>query len=320
MSHNLYLKRQNITQKVGNNRLIRDKIYLQIGVMNMGWVEGIGRAINYIEDNITEEISIEDIAEKAFISSFYFQKGFTMLCGFTVGEYIRQRRLTLAGSELISTDKRIIDIAVKYGYTSADSFTKAFTRFHGVTPTAVRKDGAMVKSFAPLKIKFSLEGGYIMDYKIVEKDSFTIMGVSRMFKYDNATMKIPQFWTEYYQTGKGKFVCGMYGICIDESMVDSDEFEYLIADNYNPCLEIPDGFVTKVIPKHTWAIFACKGAMPKSLQDVNKKIFSEWLPNCRDYEIAAGYNVEMYTNIADYPQGNQDENYYSEIWIPVKEK
>jgi len=320
MLHNLYLKRQNITQKVGNNPLIRDKIYLQIGVINMGWVEGIGRAINYIEDNITEEISIEDIAEKIFISPFYFQKGFAMLCGFTVGEYIRQRRLALAGSELISTDKKIIDIAVKYGYTSADSFTKAFTRFHGVTPTAVRKDGAMIKSFAPLKIKFSLEGGYIMDYKIVEKDSFTIIGVSRMFKHDNATMKIPQFWTEHYQTGKGKFVCGMYGICIDESMMDSDEFEYLIADNYNPSLEIPDGFVTKVIPKHTWAIFACKGPMPKSLQDVNKKIFSEWLPNCKDYEIAAGYNVEMYTNIADYPQGNQDENYYSEIWIPVKEK
>lgn len=237
-----------------------------------------------------------------------------------LGEYIRQRRLALAGSELISTDERIIDIAVKHGYTSPDSFTKAFTRFHGVTPTAVRKDGTMVKSFAPLKIKFSLEGGYIMDYKIVEKDSFTVMGVSRMFKHDNATMKIPQFWTEHYQTGKSKFVCGMYGICIDESMMDSDEFEYLIADNYNPSLEIPDGFVTKVIPKHTWAIFACKGAMPKSLQDVNKKIFSEWLPNCKDYEIAAGYNIEMYTNIADYPQGNQDENYYSEIWIPVKEK
>jgi len=105
--------------------------------MNMGWVEGIGKAINYIENNITEEISIEDIAEKAFISPFYFQKGFTMLCGFTVGEYIRQRRLALAGSELISTDERIIDIAVKYGYTSPDSFTKAFIRFHGVTPTAV---------------------------------------------------------------------------------------------------------------------------------------------------------------------------------------
>ncbi|MDR3594719.1 helix-turn-helix transcriptional regulator, partial [Clostridium sp.] len=94
----------------------------------MGWIEGIGEAINYIEENITEEIEIKNIAEKTFMSTFYFQKGFAMLCGFTVGEYIRQRRLTLAGSELVSTDEKIIDIALKYGYASPDSFTKAFTR------------------------------------------------------------------------------------------------------------------------------------------------------------------------------------------------
>ncbi|MFA6694911.1 MAG: AraC family transcriptional regulator, partial [Bacillota bacterium] len=126
----------------------------------MEWIEGIREAINYIEKNITEELTIEKIAERAFVSPFYFQKGFAMLCGFTVGEYVRQRRLTLAGSEIVSTDGKIIDIALKYGYNSPDSFTKAFTRFHGVTPTAVRKDGAMIKSFAPLKIKFTLEGGY----------------------------------------------------------------------------------------------------------------------------------------------------------------
>ena len=285
----------------------------------MKWIEGIDEAINYIEENINEEIPIENIAKKAFVSTFYFQKGFAMLCGFTVKEYIRQRRLTLAGRELVSTDGKIIDIALKYGYNSPDSFTKAFTRFHGVTPTAVRKDGAMIKSFAPLKIKFSLEGGYIMDYKIVEKDSFTVMGVSRVFKYDNATTEVPQFWTEHYQIGNGKFVCGMYGINIDESM-GSDKFQYLIADNYNPSIEIPNGFVTKVIPKYTWAVFACKGEMPKSMIDVSKKIFSEWLPNCKDYEIAAGYNIEMYTNLDDYPKGIQDENYYSELWIPVKKK
>lgn len=285
----------------------------------MGWIEGIGDAIRYIEENITEDLTVEEIAKRAMVSPFYFQKGFAMLCGFTVAEYIRRRRLTLAGSELVSTDAKIIDIALKYGYDSPDSFTKAFTRFHGVTPTAVRKDGAMIRSFAPLKIKFSLEGGYIMDYKIVEKESFTVMGVSKTFSYDDAKTQIPQFWTEHYQTGKGKFVCGMYGVCMEESK-GPDTFEYLIADDYNPSKEVPDGFITKVIPKHTWAVFACKGPMPKALQEVNEKIYSEWLPNCRDYEIAAGYNIERYTNVADYPKGNEDENYYSEIWIPIRKK
>lgn len=285
----------------------------------MGWIEGISEAISYIEDNITEELTIEGIAKQAFVSPFYFQKGFSMLCGFTVGEYIRQRRLTLAGSEIVSTDEKIIDIALKFGYDSPDSFTKAFIRFHGISPTAVRKNREMIKSFAPLKIKFSLEGGFIMDYKIVEKEGFTVMGVSRVFKYDTAKTEIPKFWTEHFQAGNGKIICGMYGVCIDESM-GTDEFEYLIADSWNPSTEIPDGFVPKVIPKHTWAVFACKGAMPKSMQDVNQKIFSEWLPNCKDYEIAAGYNIEMYTNTADYPKGIEDENYYSEIWIPIKKK
>lgn len=285
----------------------------------MEWVESIGKAISFIEENITEEITIEDIAREVSISPFYFQKGFAMLCGYTVNDYIRQRRLSLAGSEVLSSDEKVIDIAVKYGYDSPDSFTKAFTRFHNATPTAVRKNGAMIKSFASLKIIFSLEGGYIMDYKIVEKDSFTVIGVSKRFKYPGAQDEIPQFWTEHYQSGRGAVVCGLYGICI-EGDPDSDEFEYLIADNYVPAGEIPDGYITKVIPKFTWAVFACRGAMPQAIQEMNHKIFSEWLPNCKDYEITSGYNIEMYDSMTSYKKGNQDENYYSEIWIPVQKK
>lgn len=98
-----------------------------------------------------------------------------MMCGFTVSEYIRNRRLALAGSELLAGNERIIDIALKYGYDSPDSFTKAFTRFHGVTPACARKDHAMLKSFAPLKVKISLEGGCLMDYRIEKKEAFTVI-------------------------------------------------------------------------------------------------------------------------------------------------
>ena len=285
----------------------------------MRWMECIGEAINYIEENITQELTIESIAKKALISPFYFQKGFAMLCGFTVSEYIRCRRLALAGSEIMATDEKIIDIAIKYGYDSPDSFTKSFTRFHGATPTAVRKSGAMVKSFAPLKIKFTLEGGHSMDYRIIEKEAFTVIGLSRVFQYENAMEVVPELWAEFNKSEKCDQICSTYGINIDESM-SGNEFEYLIADNYNAAMDIPEGFVTKVIPKYTWAVFTCKGAMPQSMQDVNKKIFSEWLPNCKDYEIAAGYCIEMYHNPAEYPKGLQDENYYSEMWIPVKRK
>ena len=285
----------------------------------MRWTECIGDAISFIEENITEEITIEDIAKMVHISPFYFQKGFAMLCDFTVGDYIRCRRLTLAGSEIAASDDKIIDIALKYGYDSPDSFTKAFVRFHGCTPSAVRKDGANIKYFAPLSIKFALKGGYSMDYKIVEKDEFTVVGLKRTFKYENAMQDVPRLWGEFHQMSVGKAICPMYGINADESM-QGNEFEYLIADNYNPAMDIPDGFVTKVIPKFTWAVFSCKGAMPQAMQDVNRKIYSEWLPNCKDYEIAAGYCIEMYEDPAKYEYGVQDEGYYSEMWIPVKKR
>lgn len=285
----------------------------------MGWIEDVGRAIGYMEENITRDLSVEDVAGKVYLSPFYFQKGFAMLCGMTVGEYIRRRRLSLAGSELMTTDEKVVNVALKYGYDSPDSFTRAFSRFHGATPTAVRRQEATVKSFGALRIHFTLEGGYMLDYKIVEKDAFTVMGVERTFAYEDAQKRIPEFWNEHYRSGNGKLVCGMYGISIDEHM-RGDSFEYLIADDYVPAREVPAGFVTRVIPKHSWAVFPCKGPMPQALQNVNNQIFSQWLPSCGEYEIAEGYCVEMYADPEKYKNGNQDENYHSEMWVPVKKK
>lgn len=285
----------------------------------MEWMESISKAVAYMEHKITDDITVEDVAKHINISPFYFQKGFSMLCGITVMEYIRNRRLALAGNELATGGAKVIDIAVKYGYDSPDSFAKAFARFHGTTPSMVRKDGTMLKSFAPLKLKISLEGGYLMDYRITKKDAFTVLGVSKKFTYDDPKQEIPAFWKNHYEAGNGKYVCGMFGINIDEQM-GNKEFEYLIADTYNPAVDVPQGFVTKTIPSFTWAVFPCKGPLPEALQDVNIKIFSEWLPALKEYEFAAGYCIEMYGDVEEYPKGAQDENYYCEIWIPVKKK
>ena len=279
----------------------------------------IGNSIQYMEDHITEDITVERVANSVGVSSFYFQKGFAMLCGFTVSEYIRNRRLALAGNDLLVTDAKIIDIAMKYGYDSPDSFTRAFTRFHGVTPTSVRKEEVLLKSFAPLKIKISLEGGYLMDYKIVKKEAFTVIANAKIFPYEGAKERVPQFWQEHFQSVKGAAVCGLYGINIDLEM-GQENFEYLIADPYNPQKEVPEGFVTRTIPAFDWAVFPCKGPMPTALQDVNTKIYTEWLPALKQYEFAAGYCVEYYDDPTKYEKGTQDENYYCEIWIPVKKK
>lgn len=158
-----------------------------------------------------------------------------------------------------------------------------------------------------------------MDYKIVKKEQFTLIGAAKVCTYEEAAAEIPQMWAEYELIGKNDIVCSAYGVSIDETM-EGNTFEYLIADIYNPAQDIAKGFVTRVIPQHTWAAFACRGANPRALEDTQEKIFSHWLPNHTDYEIAAGYNIEMYSDPADYAHGVQDDNYYCEIWIPVRQK
>lgn len=276
----------------------------------IGWTEGIQNAIEYIEENLTEELSIREIAEKACVSAFHFQRIFNTLCGFTMGEYIRNRRLSLAAQELARSDAKVIDVAMKYDYYSPDSFTRAFARFHGISPSAAKLRGARLKSFARVKLKLVLEGGTMLEYKIVEKEQFTVMGKARNFDPDTATTEIPKFWDEHNRNGDSSIVVGMYGVCID---TDGKEFEYMIADNYLPWNEIPEGYKTRVIPAGTWAVFPCRGALPKSLQDVNRRIWSEWLPSCKDYRIAGNYNIEMYA-----PPTENPDDYYCEIWIPVE--
>ena len=150
----------------------------------------------------------------------------------------------------------------------------------------------------------------MMEYRILEKAAFTVMGKSRRFCSDTSYEEIPKFWQEHMNSSDNKIVCGMYGICLDG---DGKNFDYIIADNYLPWNELPEGYVTKVIPAGTWAVFPCRGALPKALQDVNTKIWSEWLPNCKEYKLAGNYNLEVYLTP---PQENPDD-YYSEIWVPV---
>lgn len=285
----------------------------------MDWIQSISRAIEYIENNLTNDIKIEDIASYSLISSFYFQKGFSIICGYGIGEYIKNRRLSMAGYEILNTDEKIIDIAMKYGYNSPDSFTKAFKRFHGSTPKEVRDGGVTIKDFAPLKINLILKGGYTMEYKIEEKDSFKVIGLKMSFEYENAEHGVPKLWKKFFMKSVFHKINAKYAINIDTTM-GCDVFDYIIGDDYNDQGKIPNDFEVIEIPKLTWAIFPCVGRASESIRNVNEKIFREWLPNSNDYEIAAGYNIELYSNPEDYKHRVEDEKYYCEVWIPIKKK
>lgn len=273
------------------------------------WTQGIRDALAYIEDNLTGELEIREIARRAYVSPFYFQRIFAALCGVGVGEYIRNRRLSLAGEELAGSDAKVIDVAMKYGYDSPDSFNRAFQRFHGISPMAARKTGTRLRSFEPMTIRLIMEGGTMLEYKIVEKPQFTLMGVSRKFHPETSYQQIPEYWTEVM--GQPDFpLLGMYGVCVDEDGRDG-EFDYWIADNYVPCREIPAGCAPLVIAAGAWAVFPCT---LNTLQDTNTRMWSEWLPGCREYRLRGNCNIEMYAPINENDRGES----YVEIWLPVE--
>ncbi|MCE5236091.1 MAG: AraC family transcriptional regulator [Clostridiaceae bacterium] len=279
----------------------------------MDWLKSVNGAIAYMEGNLTGKLAPEDVAAQVYLSCGHFQRAFSVLTGMTVGEYIRNRRLSLAGQELAVHGARVIDVALKYGYETPESFAKAFYRFHGVTPSQVKLYGAAFKSFNRLAIKIKLEGGTAMDYKVIKKDAFPVAVKRRLFNMESSGKEIPLFWDEYMREGLHEKVCGMYGVC-EHMEENGSDFYYDIGADWPEHKPVPEGFTRLVIPAAAWAVFRCVGAMPHAIQRLWETIYGEWAPQA-DYELLPGYEIELYT------EGDpQRDDYVSEIWLPVKAK
>ncbi|MDD3831745.1 MAG: helix-turn-helix domain-containing protein [Clostridia bacterium] len=296
----------------------------------MEWLSAIKKAISYIEENITSDVTIEEICKKVNISQFYFQRSFNILTGYTIAEYIRNRRLYLASLELIGSDNKIIDIAYKYGYETPESFTKAYTRFHGITPKEANKKRNMIKVFLPLTIKIDISGGETMDYVVEKMNEFTIIGFEYVVGFEEGYKVIPTYWDDVFKNHVKALIdgkkpktaiehaiidncIGEFGACIDD--LGNGKFRYIIAGRYNGG-NVPDNMVTYTFPSVEWAKFSARGPLPGSLQSINTKVFKEWVPGNPDYDIAADFNLEWYS-----PNGNpKDYDYESAVWLPVVKK
>jgi len=276
-------------------------------------IETLNASLQYLERHLLEDTDSEKVAKYVGLSRFYLERTFAALTGMSVSEYIRARRLTLAAQELIAAETKVIDLALKYGYDTPESFTKAFTRFHGVTPSSARRMSTMLRCQNPLAISIHMEGATRMDYKIEPMDAFTVVGVEEKFHMDSSLQKIPKYWEEFFQKGLQEKVCPMFGGCFDADA--NGYFPYMIGEVLRPGMNVPEGMTTHEIPAHTWARFACKGAMPLALQNVTKQIYSEWLPTNGTYEVAQYVEIEMYSE-----GDTASPDYYSEVWIPVKKK
>ncbi len=289
----------------------------------MDWIAGLQRALDYIEAHLTEEIDFEKVAAESFFSNHYFQRTFGILCGYSLGEYIRMRRLSLAGAELANGKEKVIDVALKYGYDSPDSFAKAFQKFHGITPSQARVDGKTLKSFSRLSIKISLEGGNVMNYKIEEKEAFDVLERVETHTVENGqnNTSIPDFWSRAYADGSMEKLEALasdknytFGICYGNEKKNDPTFEYSIAVKCDEDTVAPEGFRKNTIPARTWLVFGCVGAMPKAIQEAWRKIVTEFFPTSV-YQPTYEMDLEVYTD------GDMDSpDYYSEIWVPIKKK
>lgn len=291
----------------------------------MEWISALRQAIDYMELHLTEEIGPDDVANAVHISPYYFATGFKLITGYTVKEYLRGRRLYCAALELLSEKEKVIDLALRYGYETPESFSKAFLRFHGVTPSRLSRDSTKVRPFLPLKISIQIQGGNDMDYVIESLKPFQVIGVSRRFSFESSYQEIPKFWDEHFAACQnGAYspaalaaldACnvGEFGICIDDGQ-DGASFRYMIAGRYEGG-PVPDGLEVYELPATTWAKFRCVGPLPGALQSVNTEIYSQWLPGNPKYEMAGQYSIEWYS-CGD----TSDANYESGIWMPVRKK
>ncbi|WP_413303468.1 AraC family transcriptional regulator [Bacillus sp. 1P10SD] len=287
----------------------------------MGWVESLQRAIDFMEGHLLDEISIEEIAKQAHVSEFHFQRTFTILTDVSVGEYLRRRRLTLAAQELSTTDSKIIDIALKFGYDTPEAFSKAFRRQHGLTPSQARNHSGKLKSYNRLAIQVTLKGAEPMNYKIIERDGFKVIGVKREFSCinDENLKEIPKMWEDVHADGTNDRLVqlnngqikGVLGVCVDKREgLAPEKMDYWIATEYEG--DIPNGFLQLDIPAAKWGVFEVHGPMPDAMQNAWKQIFSEWFPSSQ-YEHSGTPELEVYFDGDPWGPG-----YYSEIWIPLK--
>lgn len=281
----------------------------------MEWIERLNKAMDYIEEHLTDEIDYGQLGRIACCSSYHFQRMFSYMAGMTLSEYIRKRKMSLAAVDLQGGDAKIVDVAEEYGYHSPTAFNRAFQAIHGVAPSAVKNEGVPVKSFLPISFKITIKGAEEMDYRIETREAFRVVGVSMPMEkeIEKNFAVIPSKWQEIHTDGTLQELIGrmdgepkgVLGVCVCN---DEEPWRYLIAVSSTA---EQGKFETYTVPAATWAIFFGSG-VGSSIQELEQRIVTEWLPTS-GYEYGNAPDVEVYLN--DDPQNAQYE-----VWIPVTKK
>jgi len=276
----------------------------------MDWIEKMNLAIAYIEENITEKLNTEEVAKLADCSIYHFQRIFACMTGIPLSEYIRRRRMSLAVSDLKAGDAKIIDVALKYGYSSPTAFNRAFQNVHGMAPSLVKHDGVVVKSYPPLTFQMIVKGVEPFDFKIEKKEPFRVVGASIEMTGDMADMEEPmeQFWKLLTENGtleKIKSLADDEPSKLLEVMIpdgNTEEWKYLLGVVTSK--EVEGKLEEYTVGAYTWAMFRDEGQLTDGY-----RVLKEWLPTS-GYEYDDGPDINLH--IKDYVE--------TEFWLPVRKK
>lgn len=284
----------------------------------MNGLESMRQAMVYIENNLRGEIDYHTVAQVALCSPYHFQRMFSFFMGVPLSEYIRRRRLTLAGFDLQTSKDKVIDIAERYGYTSPDAFSRAFQTVHKVTPSKARQEGVSLKVFPRITFNFSISGGQELTYRITEKPAFSIIGIKERFSYlEDLGGRVGEMWQ------------GLDNDLVSKMLVVNSQEPFGLVGAYCEIYEenatdyyigvfskgsVSESFSQLEIPSQMWAIFEIVGPIPTAMRKVWGQIFSEWFPT-------TGYQHTFGPEIEWYSKGDMSQpDYQSEIWIPVIKK
>lgn len=290
----------------------------------MDLLKGMNQALRYIEDHLTDKIDYQEVARLAFCSEYHFKRMFSFLSGISLSEYIRRRRLTLAAFDLRDSKDKVIDIAVKYGYNSADSFARAFQNMHGVTPSDARNSGHSLKAYPRMTFQLSIMGGTEMNYRIVEKEAFHIVGIKKRVPiiFNGVNPDIASMWQslDIEKITKLKQMSNVEPIGLlsastnfsEGRMQEKGELDHYIG--VATTNESPDDLEQLDVPASTWAVFEAVGPFPETLQNIWGRIYSEWFPSS-NYEQIEGPEI-LWNEHKDVTS----PTFRSEIWVPIKDR
>ncbi|WP_375090058.1 GyrI-like domain-containing protein [Peribacillus sp. RS7] len=290
----------------------------------MDLLKNMNGAIKFIEDNLTNEIDFKEVARLAYCSEYHFKRMFSFLAGISLSEYIRRRRLTLAAFELKDNKIKVIDIAIKYGYSSPDSFTRAFQHLHGITPSEARSNGHSLKAFPLMSFQLSIKGGNEMNYRIEEKEAFRIIGIKKRVPiiFNGVNPEIASMWQSLDEKMINELKdlsnvepTGLLSASTNFSegrLEEKGELDHYIGAATTK--ECPDNLTQLEVDASTWAVFEAVGPFPETLQNVWGRIYSEWFPSS-NYEQIEGPEILWNEN-----KDVTSPTFRSEIWIPVLKK